>query len=114
MEAMVAWHHERYLDPEVWNRLPEKINPALMPAPSVLQSLPPPPPPGGVEYSALHHLPDPSRGTRLPLEYHSEVIFCHCILADPRGARGLAVYNIFRFHAIFGKKIDQKIGAVPH
>ena len=36
MEAMVTWHNERYLDPEVWDNLRDKVNPTLMPAPSVL------------------------------------------------------------------------------
>ena len=36
MEAMVTWHKEGYLDPEVWDNLCDKVNPSLMPAPSVL------------------------------------------------------------------------------
>ena len=50
MKAMVEWHQERYLDPAVWEKLiRNKVNPAVMPAPSVLQSLPPPP--GGAGHS---------------------------------------------------------------
>ena len=79
MEAMVEWHREGYIDPAVWEKLiRNKVNPAVMPAPSVLQSLPPPP--LGAGHSALQRLPDPSRGARLPLEFHPEVVICHSII----------------------------------
>ena len=37
MEEMVMWQRERYIDPAIWNILRTKINPALIPAPSVLE-----------------------------------------------------------------------------
>ena len=37
MEEMIVWQKERYLDPEIWDHLISRINPALWPAPSVLQ-----------------------------------------------------------------------------
>ena len=37
MEEMIVWQKERYIDPGIWDRLLEKINPSLMPAPSILQ-----------------------------------------------------------------------------
>ena len=63
MEEMVEWHREGYVDPAIWEKLiPDKVDPALMPAPSVLQSLPAlPPQPGG------------SRQAQSALEYHSQV-----------------------------------------
>ena len=67
MEAMVDWHREGYIDPTVWEKLiRNKVNPAVIPAPSVLQPLPPPP--GGESHSALQRLPNPSQGPRHPLE----------------------------------------------
>ena len=67
MEGMVEWHREGYIDPAVWEKLiRNKVNPALMPAPSVLQSLPLPP--GGAGHSALQRLPHPPEGARHPLE----------------------------------------------
>ena len=77
-EAMVEWHRERYLDPGVWEHLGQKISPAAMPTPSVLQALPPPP--GGAGYSALQRLPHPPQGARHPSEFHAEVVFCHSII----------------------------------
>ena len=69
IEAMVEWHREGYIDPAVWEKLiRSKVNPAVMPAPSVLLSLPPPASPGGASHSALQRLPDPSQRPRLPLE----------------------------------------------
>ena len=58
MEAMVEWHRGRLIDPAVWEKLiRNKVNPALMPPPSVLQSLPALPPPGGARQaqSALEY-----------------------------------------------------------
>ena len=67
MEAMVEWHREGYIDPAVWEKLiRNKVNPAVIPAPSVLQSLPLPP--GGVGHSALQRLSHPPEGARHPLE----------------------------------------------
>ena len=72
MEAMVEWHREGYIDPAVWEKLiRNKVNPAVMPAPSVLQSLPPPP--GGAGHSALQRLPHPPEGARRPLELQYRV-----------------------------------------
>ena len=72
MEAMTDWHREGYVDPAVWEKLIcNKVNPTLMPAPSVLQSLPPPP--GGQSHSALQHLPHPPEGARHPLEFQYRV-----------------------------------------
>ena len=42
VESMLEWHHEGYMDPGVWEALRPLVNPALMPAPSVLQRLPNP------------------------------------------------------------------------
>ena len=71
-EAMVKWHREGYIDPAVWEKLiRNKVNPAVMPAPSVLQSLPPPP--GGAGHSALQRLPHPPVGARHPLELQYRV-----------------------------------------
>ena len=79
MKAMVEWHQERYLDPAVWEKfIRNKVNPAVMPAPSVLQSLPPPP--GGAGHSSLQRLPYPPEGARHPLEFHPEVVICHSII----------------------------------
>lgn len=44
VEEMVEWQKNGFLDPEVWEFLRPKMNPALMPEPSVLQ-LPPTRPP---------------------------------------------------------------------
>ena len=72
LEAMVEWHREEYVDPAVWEKLiRNKVNPALMPAPSVLQLLPPPP--GGPGSSSLQHLPYPPKRARQPLEIQYEV-----------------------------------------
>ena len=40
VEAMVEWHREGYIDPAVWEYIRSKMNPTLMPSPSVLQALP--------------------------------------------------------------------------
>ena len=62
MEEMVEWHREGYIDPAVWEKLiRNKVNPALMPAPSVLESLPAVPQSGG------------ARQAQNALEYHSQV-----------------------------------------
>ena len=37
VEEMVVWQRERYLDAGIWDHLHGKINPALMPASSVLE-----------------------------------------------------------------------------
>ena len=66
MEAMVEWHREGYIDPAVWEKLiRNKVNPAVMPAPSVLQSLPSPP------RGALY----PVRGNQRELEYPSQASY---------------------------------------
>ena len=36
IDSMMTWHHERYLDPGVWDHLRKKINDDLMPAPNIL------------------------------------------------------------------------------
>ena len=41
MEKMFEWHKVGYIDPAVWEQLiRHKVNPALMPSPAALQSLP--------------------------------------------------------------------------
>ena len=37
VESMVQWQQGRCLDLRVWNRLRPRLNPRLMPAPSVIQ-----------------------------------------------------------------------------
>ena len=38
MKEMVAWLNEGYIDPGIWDYLRTKTNPALIPAPSVLEN----------------------------------------------------------------------------
>ena len=72
MEAMVKWHQERYIDPTVWEKvIRNKLNPAVMPAPSVLQI----PSPGGAGHTALQRLPYPPGEARHPLEVQYKVTF---------------------------------------
>ena len=46
MEALIEWHHEKYLDQGVWNYLRAKLHPIALPEPSDLEpchpELPPP------------------------------------------------------------------------
>ena len=46
VEALIEWHHEKYLDPGIWDRLRAKLRPTLLPEPSDLEpchpELPPP------------------------------------------------------------------------
>ena len=37
VKEMIVWQKGRYLDPEIWDHLCSRINPALMQEPSVLQ-----------------------------------------------------------------------------
>ena len=41
VESMVDWQQGRYLDSGVWNYLRPRLNPRLMPAPSVIHPRPP-------------------------------------------------------------------------
>ena len=41
VESMVEWQQGRCLDPGVWNHIRPRLNPRLMPAPSVVQPRPP-------------------------------------------------------------------------
>ena len=41
VESMVQWQQGRCLDPGVWNHLRPRMNPRLIPAPSVLHLRPP-------------------------------------------------------------------------
>ena len=51
MEDLVTWQRAGCLDPRVWDEfLRLRINPTLMPAPSVLQLPPPPTDPLQIEF----------------------------------------------------------------
>ena len=76
MEAMVQWHREGYIDPGVWEKLiRNKVNPALILAPSVLQL---PPPPGGTIHPILQLRP-PTKQTIDGEQFEGSVRIPHII-----------------------------------